>query len=107
MTVETDSDRATFVSDWNSALFSPGDTYPNRNDKTATIKGIFDKEYFRAEGEFTAVSTSEPQFHARTGDIDGAERNSMIEIGEDKYKVVAVEPDGTGFTVLILEGPRY
>lgn len=107
MAVETDTDRSTMIADFGSTVtFSPGDTWPNRNDQTVEIKGIFDNEFFELVGEDTRIKSSQPMLICKTSDVSDAERNSVVEIGTDKYKVVGVEPDGTGITLLLLEGPR-
>ncbi len=105
--VESDLDRAHLLADFGElVLFSPGSTYPNRNNETVEITGIFDKEFFEVAGDLAAADSSQPIIVCRSIDVLEAERNSMIEIGDDVYKVVGVEPDGTGITALLLEGPR-
>lgn len=107
MTVETDTERTSMIADFGVAVtWSPGDTYPNRNDKTASIKGVFDNEFFEIAGQDTRARSSQPMIVCKTSDVETAARNSMVEIGADKFKVVGVEPDGTGITLLLLEGPR-
>lgn len=108
MPVETDTELTSLLSDFGDDIsFSPGSTYPNRNDGTTTIKGIFDNTFYEIAGEQGPADSSQPQLVCKTSDVTGAERNSMIERGDDVYKVVGVEPDGTGITLLLLEGPRY
>ncbi len=107
MGVETDAERLTRLVDFGQSItFSPGDTYPNRNDKTAEITAIFDSGYFEITGEETGTDSKTPTITARDIDTADAARNSMVEIGADVYKVVGVERDGTGMTELILEGPK-
>lgn len=107
MPVESDNDRAHLLADFGQLVtFSPGETYPNRNNETAEITGIFDKAFFEIVGDLVAADSNQPVIVCRTIDVAGAERNSMVEIGADTYKVVGVEPDGTGITLLLLEGPR-
>lgn len=92
-------------------IFSPGATYPNRNDKSKTIRGIFDNAYIEIVGDEANTASRTPTLICRTDDVNGVKRNSMVEIGGDVYKVVSPEPDGTGadndqgITVLMLEGP--
>lgn len=108
MTVETDTELISMLLDFgDDIIFSPGSTYPSRNDNTATIKGIFDNEYFEIAGQDNPARSSQPTLVCKSSDVNSAERNSMVERGIDVYKVVGVEPDGTGITLLLLEGPRY
>jgi len=107
MTVESDSDRLAMLADFGqSVTFSPGSTYPDRNSETVDIIAIFDQDYFEVRGIESVSDNSQPALLARTIDTAKAIRNSMIEIDVDVYKVVGVEPDGTGITVLRLEGPK-
>ena len=89
-----------------SVIFSPGATYPHRNSDTETITAIFDAEYIEIQGDEMIAASKAPAIIARTSDAADAQINSMAEIGVDRYKVVGVEPDGNGMTVLILEGPN-
>lgn len=106
MTVESDSDRLTLLADFGqTAKFSPGVTFPDRNGETADITAIFDNNFLEVRGIDSAVASSQPTILARTIDLADVVRNSMIELGADKYKVVGIEPDGSGMTTLLLEGP--
>ena len=112
MAVETDADTKTMLADFGRlVLFTPGDSYPNRNDDTVEITAIFDTAFFEITGDESDADSKQPKLLARTLDAADAARNSMVEIGADVYKVVGVEADGTadpagGFTVLALEGPK-
>jgi len=106
MTVESASDRASVLADFGQVVtFSPGDTFPNRNDSTSDITAIFDNGYFAVALGQTEADNKTPTLLARSADVADAAHKSMIEVGAAVYKVVGVEPDGTGLTVLNLEGP--
>lgn len=66
----------------------------------ATIKGILDAEYNEAMGR---VQASQPVFACATTDVASATHGQTLTIGATVYKIVGVEPDGTGMTVLRLE----
>jgi len=87
-------------------VFTPGAVYPNRSDKTVEIMGIFDNAFYSGDGDPAGANTRQTSLICRTADSVNAARNSMVEVGNDVYKVTSVEPDGTGITVLLLEGPR-
>lgn len=108
MAVETDTERATMLADFGELVtFSPGDVWPNRSDTTASIRVIFDAEYIELPGDRIGINSNALIAQARTSDISGAVRNSVLERSDGKlYKVTAVQDDGTGMTVLELEGPR-
>ena len=109
MTVESDADRLTMLTDHGEQVeFSPGNVWPNRAGDHATVWIIFDAEYIEIITEHRALNSSQPLAIGRTSDLAGAVRGSMLErsgTGKD-YKIVNVEPDGTGITLLELEGPR-
>jgi len=107
MAAESEADRAALLDDFGlDVIFSPGDSYPNRNDATVTIKGIFDNGFFEVPGQMGEINSLNPTLLARSSDTVDAVRNSMVEIAGAVYKVVDPEPDGTGLTVLMLEGPK-
>jgi hypothetical protein len=107
MSVESAADRANMLADFGQLItFTPGAVYPNRSDKTVEIMAIFDNDFYAVDGGEVGINTRQPSIMARTADTENAARNSMVEIGNDIYKVVSPEPDGTGMTVLQLEGPK-
>jgi len=107
MTVESASDRASMLADFGqSVTFSPGATFPNRNDETAVITGIFDNGFVEVIGDEANSYATRPTLVCRTADVLNAARNSMVEFSDLVYKVAQVQPDGTGITELILEGPQ-
>ena len=109
MTVETDADRLSLLSDHGEpATFSPGNVWPNRSSAAATITIIFDSDYVELDTERSSINSNNPLCQCRTIDVVDAVRGSVItrtSTAKD-YKIVNVEPDGTGFTLLELEGPR-
>ena len=111
MTVETDTDRLTMLSDFGElTIFSPGAVYPNRSsDMVEDVYMIFDAETVELLADQAEINSKAPNALARTSDVAGVERNSMVErpnaTGYDLYRVVDHQPDGTGMTLLELEGP--
>jgi len=69
----------------------------------STINGIFDAAY--AEALDGMVQGSQPAFVTRTADVPSATHGQTITISGTAYKIVGVEPDGTGLTLLRLEKP--
>jgi hypothetical protein len=70
---------------------------------TTTVQGIFDKQYFEAQAAFAGVHSSQPTFLGKASDFEDAAHGDTLLINSVNYKVVGVEPDGTGFTLLRLE----
>lgn len=68
-----------------------------------TVLGIFDAEYLAADaGGQVMISSKTPTFACKTSDTTNAQDGGLA-IGADSYRIIEVRPDGTGFTVLILE----
>lgn len=107
MPVESDAERASLLFEHGQQVtFTPGDAYPNRSNKTVVINAIFDNAYYAVFGDEAGANSRQPTLICRTSDTEDVARNSMVEVGSDVYKVVSPEPDGTGITVLQLEGPK-
>lgn len=67
--------------------------------KGRTLYAIFDAQYQEQLG----VSGSGPALTCATEDVADVPRGEVVTVGADSYRVVAVEPDGTGITVLRLQ----
>ncbi len=108
MPVETDTERKSMLADFGDlVIFSPGNTFPSRNDNSKEITAIIDKEYFEVGGGRAGVASVAPGAIALSSDVEGAVRGSMLEekLTGLRYRIENPEPDGTGFTELRLEGP--
>lgn len=66
----------------------------------STIYGILDSEYDEPMGR---VQASKPIFGCKTADVASAVHGQTLTIAAQVYKIVGVEPDGTGITILRLE----
>lgn len=64
-----------------------------------TLHAIFDAQYQEQLG----VSGSGPALTCATEHVADVRRDEVVTVGADSYRVVAVEPDGTGITVLRLQ----
>lgn len=107
MTVETDTDRATLLADFGEACtVHPGNVAYSLSSKAAAITLIFDADYAELVGFEARIDSNKPVAIGRTSDLDDVRRGSMIQRGADEYKVVDIQPDGTGMTLLEFEGPR-
>lgn len=99
MAIETDADRVGLLAD-----FGTDGEYTLAAGKCVTITGILDKEFVEVlEGMGRPVASQRHVFEVRTIDVTGAAGGDDLVIGDTTYKVREVEPDGTGFTQLILE----
>jgi hypothetical protein len=82
---------------FNSEEFAVDVTY-----NAATIQGIFDAEFSSAvEGEMGVESTV-PQVLLKTSDVPSVAHNETMTINSVVYKVIGIQPDGTGMTLILL-----
>jgi hypothetical protein len=63
-----------------------------------TISVIFDEQYVDALG----VESSQPAATCSSADAEGVEQDEMITISGREFRIIGVQPDGTGVTVLRL-----
>ena len=63
------------------------------------IAGIFDNAYFEGQG----IQSAQPVFTCPTASVPDAKHGDVLIRAGITYKVVGVEPDGTGITLLRLE----
>lgn len=69
---------------------------------TTTVNGIFDNEYFEIGVGTPGAEGSQPSFFCRAADVAAAAQGDTLLINSVTYTVVSVQPDGTGFTRLVL-----
>lgn len=66
----------------------------------ATVRGIFDADY--GEG-FGIVGGTQPVFRCASADVAAVSEGTAITINSVAYTARAVEPDGSGITLIRLE----
>jgi hypothetical protein len=72
--------------------------------QVATLDGVEVRVIFdRAYVDMMGIASTAPRAGLPTADASAATQASVLEIGGATYRVVSVEPDGTGWTTLILE----
>ncbi len=94
MAVESDADRLTFLSadDFGTAA----------TIGSATVYGIFDDAYESVNIATGEITMTAPRFLCRTADVTSVAQGTAVTIGGVAYKVINIEPDGTGMTALAL-----
>ncbi len=94
MTVETSLDRLNLLNDFGIDVAK----------SSGTIKAIFDNPYQNTSaGGEVSFSIQECYIEARTEDVTDLAEGSLLTINDSSYAVTDIQPDGTGFTVLMLE----
>lgn len=97
MAIETDEDRLELL----TALGD--DVTLNPNGSAVIIRGIYDAGHVLTDtGQVVDVSDSEPMLTVRTKDVTTVVQGSEIDVNSTTYKVVDIQPDGTGITILRL-----
>ncbi len=90
------------------AFFSTDDfavsaTWTPDGDTSSAITGIFDNEYSDASGGEVDFEASQPTFLVQTADVPDVAQGDQLFVNSRYYRIVNVQPDGTGLTLLILE----
>lgn len=71
------------------------------------VTGIFDNGYESAGAGLSGMSSSQPAFTLPASSVPAGSVGKTLAVstgvGVGNYKVVEVQPDGTGLTVLLLE----
>lgn len=93
MTVETECDRQSMLADFGVCVIA----------STGTFTAIFDDPTVMA-GDLDVQSRG-PALECSTADVVrlGLEKEAAIEIGGEPYRVKRHEPDGTGWSVVLLK----
>lgn len=78
------------------------DLHELQGDTGYTIKGIFDKEYEFVDAG-VGVDDYNPVFSCSEDDIGTAQKGYYLTIDNLEYKIVGVQPDGTGGSTVLLE----
>lgn len=96
MTAETAEDLTAF---FDTADFAVTATY----NGATPVNGILDTAYVEAPAGIGGIQSSQPVFLCRTADVPSAAHGQTLVVGAVTYKLVGVEPDGSGTTILRLE----
>ncbi len=78
------------------------------DDLTVTYAGgsftaIFDRPYAAVQPGDIDLETRQPVLIARTADVSGLAKGTVLTVQGDAYKVRHQEPDGTGLTRILLK----
>jgi hypothetical protein len=71
-----------------------------RGDKQ--INAIWDDAFFDASVGETVLDTSQKRLTARECDTCGLAREDRVQVGAFEFRVIQVQPDGTGFVTILL-----
>lgn len=66
------------------------------------IRAIYDGQHQQLFEGNTIISTTQPQVLCRTSDVAIADIGTQVFVRNVEYQVADIQPDGTGFTTLLL-----
>jgi hypothetical protein len=90
------------LSDLDETFFDNEEFAVDITYNAGTIQGIFDDEFASAvEGEMGIESTV-PQVQVKSADVSSATHGELMTINSVVYKIIGIQPDGTGMTLLLL-----
>ena len=101
MALESSSDLSNFFITDEHAVSA---TYTVQGGSPATVKGIFENDYYEDASGEVGLESSQPQFTCKTTDVSSASNGDTLVVSSTTYTVRSVQNDGTGITLLILEG---
>ncbi|HLB00905.1 MAG TPA: hypothetical protein VJO14_05935 [Bacteroidota bacterium] len=82
-------------------------TYIRQGYASAQVPVIFGNEYVVAQGPGEqGIGTSAPTALCKTADVPAAAEGDTLTIDGMTYRILEVQPDGTGITLLILSKDR-
>jgi hypothetical protein len=71
----------------------------------ASVRVIFDDAYLQASVGPIGMASSQPVVVIATASVPAEPVGLLLVVGAKSYQVAAHEPDGTGTSRLLLEGP--
>jgi len=66
------------------------------------VEGYFDNGFFDTSVGEVVLDTTQPRFTCQSYRISKVQRNGTVIINETEYKIIQIQPDGTGTSVVIL-----
>ena len=96
MALESEADRLSYLDE-----FGEAGIYTPLGGEAKTIQVLHDAVYVEA----MEVESNTPIAQARTSDLTGTINKGTLVIAAGTFTIINKEPDSTGMTILILEGP--
>jgi hypothetical protein len=96
--IDFSADLDIFLADFGEAI-----TYTPQGGQVKTITGIFDLSYAAATLGLGSAESSDPAATCKSSDLSGARHGDTMAIRGVTYAIKAIEPDGTGFTIVRLK----
>lgn len=78
-------------------------TFTRAGQSGVAVTCIFRNEFFAVADGMVEVETSQPMVTVETSKVSGVAHGDTMAIDGTTYNIVAIRPDGTGITDLVLE----
>ena len=99
LSVALNKDLSVFV---NPNDFGQSVTFTRSNNTTLTVNGVADFEHLMINEASNDVSGYQPVLNCKTTDILSIEPDDSVEINNKNYRIIDIQPDGTGMSKIIL-----
>ena len=80
-------------------FFNAADFAVQATVRGRTINIIFDEQYIDVEG----VESSQPAATCQSADVADVEQDDALTVQGREFRIIGIQPDGTGVTVLRLQ----
>ena len=64
--------------------------------------GIYDDAFFDSQAGETVLDTTQKRLVCKVADLGTLKREDQITIGCERFEVLQIQPDGTGFATILL-----
>jgi hypothetical protein len=64
--------------------------------------GIYDAAFFDSQAGETVLDTTQKRLVCKVSDLGTLKREDQITIGCERFEVLQIQPDGTGFATILL-----
>jgi hypothetical protein len=78
-------------------------TFTRAGQAGVAVTCIFRNEFFAVDDGMVAVESSQPLVTVQSSKVSGVAHGDTMTIDGVTYNIVAIKPDGTGITDLVLE----
>lgn len=83
---------------FNESEFASAAQFSHAAGAAVAISVIFDTDFLASLG----IETNKPTALCKSSDVASAVHGDTMVIGSTTYKIIGIQPDGTGITIVIL-----
>ena len=86
--------------------FGQAVSFTDSSGETVSCTAIFDNGFSAPQIGDLVIETTDPVLTCKTSDISGIESGDSVTVESITYKVIQIQPDGTGISTVFL-GKNY